>query len=283
MNKIAPGNRKIFFGILNAMLVIAIALVNFVPILWALLTSLKTEQDIYSYPVKIFNFQPVIENYIYVLKTRFPASWLRSIMYAIAAIIVCIVLSSMAGYAFSRFKNKLMTLLFALVIFGIPLAVGSSALIVPNYIVFSKFGLVNKIFTLPLVYITYNLPMAIWITLGGIKSIPAEIEEAAIIDGCRQSYIIFNLMPSLNKPALASAALFVFIGAWNEFIVSAVLITSPQFRSIQVAVYEFLGYFGRQWGPLMASTILALVPIIVLFSFLGKQLISGLTAGAIKG
>ena len=275
--------RTLLLITIDGLIVAIIAVINLFPFTWALMTSFKAEKDILSYPVNFFNFVPVLENYIHVLKTRFPASWLRSIAYALAAIIICLVLSSMAGYAFARYKNRLMSFLFTLVVFGIPLAVGSSALIVPNYIIFAKFGIINKFFTLPLIYTVYNLPMAIWIALGGIRSIPIEIEEAAIIDGCKLSYIIFNIIPKLNKPALASAALFVFIGSWNEFIVSAVLITSQQFRSIQVAIYEFLGYFGRQWGPLMASTILGLIPIIILFSFLGRQLISGLTAGATKG
>ena len=268
---------------IDCLIIAIIAVVNLFPFVWALMTSFKTESDVFSYPIKFFNFVPVLENYVHVLKTRFPASWLRSIAYALSAIVICLALSSMAGYAFARYKNRLMSFLFTLIVFGIPLAVGSSALIVPNYIIFAKFRIINKFFTLPLIYTVYNLPMAIWIALGGIRSIPIEIEEAAIIDGCKQSYIIFNIIPKLNKPALASAALFVFIGAWNEFIVSAVLITSQQFRSIQVAIYEFLGYYGRQWGPLMASTILGFIPIIVLFSFLGRQLISGLTAGATKG
>lgn len=263
--------------------VLFIGFLNLTPMIWALLTSLKTEQDIYAYPIKVFNFIPTLGHYRFILNNRFGQAFMNSILYSVVAIVCSIAVASMAGYAFSRYKSKFMSFLFVLVVFGIPLASGSNALIIPNYIVFTKFGIVNKFYTLPLIYITYNLPMAIWIALGGIRSIPYEIEEAAIIDSCSKRYIIFNLIPRMNKPALACAALFVFIGAWNEYIVSAVLITSPQYRAIQVAVYDFMGYFGFQWGPLMAATILALLPILVLFSFLGRQLISGMTAGAVKG
>ena len=264
-------------------IIIIILIVNLTPLVWAFLTSFKTEREINSYPIKIINFNYTLENYFYVYGNRFLEAFTNSILYSLAAIIICVLLASMASYAFSRYKTRLMNFLFYLVVLGIPLSIGSSALIIPNYTFFAKFGIINKFYTLPLVYIAYNLPMAIWITLGGIRMIPYEIEEAAIIDGSSRAYIIFNMIPRLNKPALACAALFVFIGSWNEFIVSAVLINSPRYRAIQVAVYEFMGYFGLQWGPLMASTTLALIPIIILFSFLGRQLISGLTAGATKG
>jgi ABC-type glycerol-3-phosphate transport system permease component len=130
------------------------------------------------------------------------------------------------------------------VVFGIPLAVGSSALIVSNYIIFAKLGIVNKLITMPLIYTTYYLPMVTWICLGGLRSIPLAIEEAAIIDGCSKTYIIFNLIPRLNKPALACGALFIFVGGWNEFIVPSVLVTSPHLRAIQVATYYFMGFYG---------------------------------------
>jgi multiple sugar transport system permease protein len=268
--------------LINAVIIAVVAVINLTPIVWSLLTSFKSERDIYAYPMKIFNFKPTLANYVYVYGNRFGEALINSVWYALAAITICVGLAAMASYAFSRYKNKWMSALFTLVVFGIPLSIGSNALIVPNYIVFAKIGLVNKAFTLPLVYIAYNLPMSIWIAIGGMRAIPIEIEEAAILDGCSKRYIIFNLILRLNRPALACAALFVFIGSWNEFIVSAVLINSPEFRAIQVAVYDFLGYFGYQWGPLMASTVLALIPILILFSFLGRQLISGLTAGATK-
>ena len=274
---------KIMKFVTDPILIVIVAIINLTPFFWSVQTSFKSERDVYVYPIKLVGFDVTMENYQYVLSGRFIDSLLVSLGYGLVSVLICVVLSSMAAYGFARFNSRMMSVLFFLVIFGIPLASGSSALIVPNYILFSSLGITNKIFTMPLIYITYHLPISIWICMGGMRSIPIAVEEAAIIDGCKRSYIIFNLIPRLNKPALACSALFTFISAWNEFLVSSVLTISPQYRGIQVAVYYFMGYYGIQWGPLMTATALSLIPIIFLFAFLGKQLISGLTAGAVKG
>lgn len=146
-----------------------------------------------------------------------------------------------------------------------------------------ELGLTNKWYTLILLYTAYNLPMAIWIMKGGIEAIPLEIEDAALIDGCSRAYIIGRLIPRLILPSIASSALFLFIGAWNEFITAAVMIDSPELRSIQLVIYYFRGFFGTDWGALMASAMIAVLPILVVFSFLGKLMVSGLTQGAVKG
>lgn len=166
---------------------------------------------------------------------------------------------------------------------GIPLSIGSAAMLIPNYLYMMELGLTNKWYTLILLYTAYNLPMAIWIMKGGIEAIPLEIEDAALIDGCSRAYIIGRLIPRLILPSIASSALFLFIGAWNEFITAAVMIDSPELRSIQLVIYYFRGFFGTDWGALMASAMIAVLPILVVFSFLGKLMVSGLTQGAVKG
>jgi ABC-type glycerol-3-phosphate transport system permease component len=140
----------------------------------------------------------------------------------------------------------------------------------------------DKRYTLPIVYIAYNLPMAAWIMTGGMRGIPYAIEEAAQIDGASRPYIIFALLPQLALPALASAALMIFIGAWNEFNISSMLVNSNARYPIQVSIYNYIGYFGREWGPLTAAATLAVIPILIVFTLLGRLLISGLTAGAVK-
>ena len=146
----------------------------------------------------------------------------------------------------------------------------------------TKLRITNNRLTLILLYTTYNLPMAIWILKGAFEAIPKEIDEAAMLEGCGDLYILFRLLLPLAKPAIAAAALFLFIGSWNEFITASVMVDSPQFRPVQLAIYNYLGYYGREWGPLTASSVLALIPIIFVFIRLGKLLISGLTQGSVK-
>jgi ABC-type glycerol-3-phosphate transport system permease component len=169
------------------------------------------------------------------------------------------------------------------VIAGIPLSVGSSIMLVPNYLYMMQFNMTDKWFTLILLYTAYNLPMAIWLLMAGIKAIPIEIEEAATVDGCSKLYIISRIIPPLLKPSIAAASLFIFIGAWNEYITASVMINSASLKTIQMAIYDYLGYFGQEWGPLTAAATIAILTILLVFTFLGKMLVSGLTAGAVKG
>lgn len=216
-------NTRIKWGILLAGEILLFALLivlNLSPILWAVLTSFKPSNVIFSYPPKFIGFKPILEHYVTVAQNGFFRVFLNSVLYCMAAVILGLFLALLAGYGFQRYKFKLKKFLFFFIVAGIPLSIGSAALLIPNYLFFSNLGITNKWFTLPLLYTAYHLPMSIWIVKGGIGAIPVEIEEAAMIDGCSKPYIIFRIIAVLNRPALAAAAMFMFIGAWNEFIVS---------------------------------------------------------------
>jgi ABC-type glycerol-3-phosphate transport system permease component len=259
----------------------AVAL-NFIPFLWGALTSLKPIAEILKYPPELLGSRISGEHYAQVMKSSFLAATRNSIFYSVAAVGVGLVCATMAGYALARCKFFGKRAIFLIILSGIPLSLGSAAMVVPNYMFFSKLGLINRWFTLPLLYIAYNLPMAIWVMTGGIQGIPVSIEEAAQIDGAGKGYIIFRLIPRISLPSIACAALFIFIGAWNEFIVSSVLVNTTSLYPIQVSIYSYLGFFGREWGPLTAAATIGVIPILIVFSILGKMLISGLTAGSVK-
>lgn len=264
-------------------LLLIMLVVNSTPILWGLVTSLKTRREILVYPPKFFNFTPSLEHYFNVFRNGLDIGMRNSLLYSACTIALGLVLGLLAAYGFERYHFPFKEILFYIVIAGIPLSIGSAAMLIPNYLYMMELGLTNKWYTLILLYTAYNLPMAIWIMKGGIEAIPLEIEDAALIDGCSRAYIIGRLIPRLILPSIASSALFLFIGAWNEFITAAVMIDSPELRSIQLVIYYFRGFFGTDWGALMASAMIAVLPILVVFSFLGKLMVSGLTQGAVKG
>ena len=268
----------VFRGLIYTIIIV----VNLLPFLWGFVTSLKETAEINVYPPKFIGFNANWKHYATVLDSNFPIALRNSILYSMFSILVCAVCSVMFAYAFTRHRFKTKKLFFYLILFGIPLSMGSAALVVPNYLLFSNVGMVNKWFTLPLLYIAYNLPMACWVMIGGMDSVPVAIDEAAEIDGASKFYIIFSLIPRLCMPCLACSALLTFIGAWNEYVVSSVLVSSQRLYPIQVSIYTYLGYFGREWGPLMSSALMAVIPILIVFTFLGRLLISGLTAGAVK-
>lgn len=255
---------------------------NLVPFIWGALTSLKPIREVLAYPPKFFGFDVSLEHYQTVFESTFLSGAMNSLFYSAISIAVGLFLSLTAAYAMRRFKFFGKKIFFILVLSGIPLSIGSAAMVVPNYTFFSTLGLTNHWYTLPVIYIAYNLPMAIWVMIGGMESVPVEIDEAAKVDGAGKWYILFRIILPLLKPALASAALFIFLGAWNEYVVSSVLVSSPDLYPIQVSIYNYMGFFGIDWGPLTAAATAAVIPTLIVFSFLGRLLISGLTAGAVK-
>lgn len=260
----------------------AIGIVTVFPFLWGVLTSLKPARELMMYPPKLLGSRISLEHYRTVLSGSFTQAALNSILYNAVTVALCAVFALLAGYAMTRFHFRGKKAVFYLVVFAIPLSMGSAALVVPNYVMLSAVGMVNRWITLPLIYVTYNLPMAVWIFIGAMQNVPYAVEEAAQIDGASRWYIIFIMVPRLCLPVIACASLLTFIGAWNEFTISSVLVNSQKLYPIQVSIYNYIGYFGREWGPLTAAASLAVVPVLIVFTCLGKLLISGLTLGAVK-
>lgn len=257
--------------------------INILPIYWAVVTSLKTKRDVFVYPPKLVGFEVSLEHYKTILDNGYLRSMLNSVLYCAASVVFGLFLGYLCAYALQRCQFKLKKAVFFLIVACIPLSIGSAALLIPNYVFMSQFGMTNKWYTLVLLFTAYNLPMAIWILRSGVETVPIEIEESAKIDGCGKAYILARIVFPLMMPSVASASLFIFIGAWNEFILAAVMMDSPQLMPVQVAIYNYLGFFGQEWGPLTAASSLAIVPTIIIFSFLGKMLVSGLTQGSVKG
>jgi len=270
-------------AIIEIVMFVMLFTVNFLPFGWGIITSLKSTNEILVFPPKFLNFNVTLDNYRQIINNGYLRTFINSVFYALSAIAIDLVLGFLAAYGFQRFRFKGKKLLFALVIAGIPLSAGSTVLLIPNYVLFSSIGFTNHWYTLVILYAAYNLPMATWIMKGGLELIPVEIEEACIIDGGSRLYILGNLLPTLCRPTLASAALFVFIGAWNEYITAAVMINKTALRSVQMSIYDFLGFFGKDWGALTAAATLAVIPTLVMFTCLGKMLVSGLTQGSVKG
>ncbi len=262
---------------------LVILVINLMPIYWSVITSIKTKRDIFAFPPKLWNFKLSFEHYQTIINDGYFRSILNSIFYCVVCVLVGLLLGYMAAYGLQRYRFKYKKLIFNLIVACVPLSIGSAALIIPNYVFMSQLGLINKWYTLVILFTTYNLPMAIWVLKSGVEGVPIEIEESAKIDGCKKAYIIWRMVFPLMKPSIASAAIFIFIGAWNEFILAAVMVDSPKLMPVQVAIYNYLGFFGQEWGPLTASASLAIIPALIIFTFLGKMLVSGLTQGSVKG
>ena len=255
---------------------------NLFPIAWGLVTSLKATPEIMSWPPVFVGFAPTLDHYRSVLASIFTRSIANSVFYSGGVIVMGLLLGSLAAFGFDRFVFRLRAPLFMLIVASIPLAIGAAALLVPNYLYFTYVGVTNRWFTLVLLYTAYQMPLAIWILKGAMEGVPRELDEAAYVDGASSFTVWRRIVMPLCLPAIGAAGLFLFLGAWNEFVAGSVMVDSPELRPVQVAVYQNIGYFGRDWGPLMASAMLAVVPILIIYLLLGRLLIAGLTRGAIK-
>lgn len=256
---------------------------NLLPLVWGVLTSFKGEADLFRFPPSFIDFTPTLVNYERVYASGFFGSIGVSLAYSAAAVVLVVVLALPAAYAFDRFEFPLRQPLFLLIVSCIPLSIGAAALLIPNYIAFSAMHMTNTWFVLPLIYAAHQLPMAIWIMKGMIESIPKELDEAAIIDGASTPRIIRHVILPVAGPALGAAAILTFVGSWNEFVAGSVMVDTPALKPVQPVIYAFIGFFGREWGPLTASATLAIVPIIVVFALFGQLMVAGLTKGSVKG
>ena len=271
------------WAIATTCLFAVLCVLNLVPVIWGILTSLKSEPDLFRYPPTIFDFTPTLENYERVIASGFLGNMQVTVLYAVGTVLATLALALPAAYAFDRFEFPFRRTLLLLVVASIPLSLGAAALLIPNYIYFTRLGLTNAWYTLPLIYTANQLPMAIWIIKGNLETIPRELDEAALIDGSGHLGILWRIMLPLSRPALGAAGVLAFVGAWNEFVSSSVMVDNPALRPVQPAIYNFIGYFGREWGPLTAAAMLGIIPILIIFVVLGRQIVSGLTNGSVKG
>jgi len=224
-----------------------------------------------------------LDNFRDVLTDQPFARWiLNSAIVAAATTVVGVFLACTAAYAFSRFKFPgrragMMSFLVSQMFPG-------TLLLVPLYIIIvSWLGLGNTFTGLVLVYAVTAIPFCVWMLKGYFDTIPIEIEESAIMDGASRQTIFFRIILPLAKPAVAVTALFSFMTGWNEFILAATFLDQEIKYTAPVGLKFFVGGFSSQWGYFAAGSIIVSVPVVLLFLFLQKYLVSGLTAGGVKG
>ncbi len=257
-----------------------LALLCVAPIAVIFATSLRQQVDIFATPLN-FIFTPTLENYRAVLEEdRFDRYLFNSLFVGLVSTALTLVLGCMAAYGLARFRFRgRKTIAYTtLLLRTVPLAV----LAVPVFLIWSEWKLVNSLSGLVLLYVAVNLPFTIWLLHGFVLQVPVELEEAAAIDGCGPVRVFTKVLLPLMVPGLAAAAIFTFRIAWNEFILALVL-TDRQTRTLPVAVSLFITDIGVDWGRVMAMGSLIAIPPLI-FSFVAaRQIITGLTAGAVRG
>ena len=261
-------------------MLIVLALLCVAPIVVIFATSMRQQVQIFSEPLN-FIFTPTLENYRAVLVEDHLDRYLwNSLFVGVVSTVITLVVGCMAAYGLARFRfpGRHTVAYTTLLLRTVPLAV----LAIPVFMIWNQWGLINSLWGLVLLYVGVNLPFTIWLLYGFVLQVPVELEEAAAIDGCGPIRIFTKILLPLMAPGLAAASIFTFRIAWNEFILALVL-TDRQTRTLPVAATLFITDLGVDWGKVMAMASLIAIPPLIFTFIAARQIISGLTAGAVKG
>lgn len=260
---------------------VAIVAVALFPILWGLSTSLKPADRILEYPPEFVPSTPTLEHYFFLFETGIARPIFNSLVVSFFSVSLSLVLGTLAGYALARFefRGRGLVMLLIVAVMSIPLP----SLTVPTFILLALIDLNDTLVGLIVLYTAYQLPITVWILYGYFKTLPRELEFAAMIDGYSRLQVLRKIVVPLSGPGLIASGLFVLTFAWNDFVVAVAMVSSAENRTLPLAIYNYLGFFGREWGPLTASAMVATVPVIAVFVFFQRYFLSGMTGGSVKG
>ncbi|QEL23715.1 carbohydrate ABC transporter permease [Bosea sp. F3-2] len=259
------------------LLVLAFALA---PFAWMLLTSIKPNGDLSHFPVRYLPSSSTFEHYrTLIQRTSFPVNLLNSLVIACGAVLLGLATSVPAAYSFSRFRfrGRRMLMTGFLVINMFPIVL----LIIPLFVLMRTLGLIDTFLGVIIGHSTFSIPFSIWMLVSYFNAIPRDLDEAATIDGASRLQTIRLVVLPLVMPGIVTTAIYVFITSWNEYLF-AMMLSGETVRPVTVALQLFIGEFTVQWGILTAGGTIIALPVTILFLFVQKRLVGGLTAGAVK-
>ncbi|MCX6090277.1 MAG: carbohydrate ABC transporter permease [Candidatus Atribacteria bacterium] len=281
MDEIKVGKRKKRVGgkILKRIAIAIVTLLSLFPIAWIVLTSLKTDVEAVAMPPK-WIFRPIYQNYIEALIEKgFLENFLNSVIVACVSIFIVLLVGVPAAYSLARFSFRGKKDI-AFWILSTRMAPPITFLI-PFFLMFRTLGLNDTLVGLIILHITINLALVIWMMRGFFQEIPVEVEEAAMVDGCSPLQAFFKISVPIASTGIFATAILSFIFSWNE-LMFAIVLSSNKAVTAPAAIYNFIGYYEVRWGVLCAASVIVLVPVMVFIMLVQKNLIRGLTFGAIK-
>ncbi|RCX17526.1 carbohydrate ABC transporter membrane protein 2 (CUT1 family) [Anaerobacterium chartisolvens] len=251
------------------------------PLIFTLLSSLKSQNDLFS---NVFGLPKKImfQNYydLFVVK-KIQNNILHSLFISCSTIGIQIVICSMAAFVLSRFKFKFSNAL--LIFFMAGILIPQQSVLIPITLMAKTFNGFNNYLFMIIIYVAFGVPNFVFITTGFMKGLPREMEEAALIDGCSLPRIFWRIIMPLSIPAIASAAILSFFGAWNDLILALILLKNDAMQTISLGLISFTNEQFSNYTGQFAAVIVSIVPTLVLYFILQKQIMKGMTAGAVKG
>lgn len=269
-------------NILIKLILLFFVVIALFPLGWMLISSVKPTSELFSVPPTVIVENPTIASYKRVLfESAIPRSFFNSLFITIVSTCITLILAILAGYGFARFRFRGNKTLSTALLFGqmMPAVV----LLIPLYRIFSAIHFIDTYRVNILTNIAVNVPMAVLTLTGFISSIPRELDEAAMIDGCGRTKVLRHIIIPVIKPGIVTAGIFAFLNTWEEFMFAYNFTNSSKYKTLSIAVREFEGQFQIDWGAMMSAAVIISVPVLLLFLLCNKYFIKGITSGAVKG
>ncbi|MDV4152111.1 carbohydrate ABC transporter permease [Clostridium sp. AL.422] len=260
---------------------IILTIIAVFPLLWIILSSVKTTGELTSNPTGFLPKNFTVQNFIHVIKDLgFAVNIKNSLLIAFITTLIAITISAMAAYGIVRFFPKFGSLMSKLLVttYMFP----PILLAIPYSLVMAKAGLTNTMTGLIIVYLSFSVPYAVWMLVGFFKTVPIGIEEAARIDGADKLQTFVRIVLPLVMPGIVATAIYTFINAWNEFLYALILINSTDIMTVSVALRSLQGAEILSWGDMMAASTIVVIPSIIFFMIIQRKIAGGMTEGSVK-
>jgi multiple sugar transport system permease protein len=275
------GRRRAFKWVGNALLAMMLVW-TLVPFYWMFATSIKKDKEIYGFEATLIPRQPTLDGYRRLLaQTPFLKYMRNSTIISVSTTLASLVFGCLGAYALARLRFPGRALIARGLIFTY--LVPQSLLFIPLFAVLSTLSLIDSRTGLTLAYLGFTVPFSTWLLLGYFRSVPFELEEAALVDGCSRLSALVRIILPMSLPALAVVAFFSFTQAWNEFLYANVFVNSVEARTITTGLTLFIVEDVFFWGPMMGAACLATLPPLLLYLIFQRWVVKGLTLGAVKG
>jgi multiple sugar transport system permease protein len=275
------GSQRMVKGIGNVVLALML-LWTAIPFYWMFVTSLKHDKEIYGYEATLIPEKPTLAGYVTILRDTPYLIFLRnSTVVAVGSTVISLIIACLGAYAIARLNFPGRALLARLLV--CTYLVPASLLFIPLFAIMSALRFTDTLYGLTIAYLSGDVPFCTWLLMGYFKSVPTELEEAALVDGCNRVTALIRVVLPVSLPALVVVTFFCFTRAWNEFLYAYVFTSTNAARTITTGLVNFMSADVFFWGPLMASTILSALPPVIMFLVFQRWVVKGLTLGAVKG
>lgn len=277
----ATASRRALTALRIVVLVIG-AVIMVTPFAYMLSTSFKPQAYVLTTPPQFIPDPFTFDNYVQAWTTQdFARYAMNSIIVAVVSTALSVLISSMMAYAFARFEFPGREWIFRILLIG--LMVPAMMLIIPQFVLAKYFGLLDSLWGLIVFYVAGSLALNTFLLRGFFAALPAELDQAMQMDGANAWTRYWRLAIPLARPALATATIFTFLASWDEFAWALTIINTPQNRTLPIAIQLFQGQNATQWGLVFAASVIAIIPVIIVYLVFQRHFVQGLTSGAVKG